>query len=521
MAGHLFILRGNLKRMQCDAWLLPAGRSLRVEEYWLDAIPWAHRDERGRVVLENIPADWIEGDLRSFASPHEPPPGEGWPWLTNVGYRGERHLGQGVAEGVVQWFTEGLLAFIRGWLGDPTPRRTQRKLPLLAMPLVGSGRGGGQMMEGRLVHSHVKALLAVAAEHEVDLALVTYSEQAFTAAQEARKKLGGAWALSEAHRGLATGLAERGQQGDLVLFLGAGVSRGAGLPDWQGLLVEMMEQAGLTPEEAGATRELSVLDQARIVQRRLARSGRDLGPALVDRFKVEHYGLVHGLLSSLSVRETVTTNYDPLFETASRACGHEVAVLPYNPVSGCSRWLLKLHGCVHHPEDIVLTREDYMRYSSNRAALAGIVQTLLLTKHMLFVGFSLQDDNFLRIVDDVRRALRRGGTFGTALLLRCDPILRELWEGELELASLGEPDEDSLEVARRLEIFLDYLLSEATSHTSYLLRPNFEGALSKSEQALRESLLEWLERLPDTARQAPAFSQLEKALEQLGYRPER
>jgi hypothetical protein len=29
---------------------------------------------------------------------------------------------------------------------------------------------------------------------------------------------------------------------------------------------------------------------------------------------------------------------------------------------------------------------------SRRAALAGIVQALLVTRHMLFVGFSLRDD---------------------------------------------------------------------------------------------------------------------------------
>jgi hypothetical protein len=40
--------------------------------------------------------------------------------------------------------------------------------------------------------------------------------------------------------------------------------------------------------------------------------------------------------------------------------------------------------------------EDYLRYESRRAALAGIVQSLLITKHMLFIGFGLQDDNFHR-----------------------------------------------------------------------------------------------------------------------------
>ena len=37
-----------------------------------------------------------------------------------------------------------------------------------------------------------------------------------------------------------------------------------------------------------------------------------------------------------------------------------------------------------------------MRYASRRSALRGIVQSLLITRHMLFAGFSLNDDNFHR-----------------------------------------------------------------------------------------------------------------------------
>lgn len=95
-----------------------------------------------------------------------------------------------------------------------------------------------------------------------------------------------------------------------------------------------------------------------------------------------------------------------MFEIASKATGLNVAVLPYAAASNSDRWILKMHGCASHPEDIVLTREDYLRYATRRSALQGIVQSLLITRHMLFVGFSLQDDNFHRIVDEVRRAIR-------------------------------------------------------------------------------------------------------------------
>ena len=45
-----------------------------------------------------------------------------------------------------------------------------------------------------------------------------------------------------------------------------------------------------------------------------------------------------------------------------------------------------------------------IRYADNRKALAGICQALMLTKTMLFVGFSLQDDNFHSLFDAVKKA---------------------------------------------------------------------------------------------------------------------
>src|SRR5204863_3761944 len=114
-------------------------------------------------------------------------------------------------------------------------------------------------------------------------------------------------------------------------------------------------------------------------------------------------------LAALPVDEVVTTNYDTLFEQASDAVRKPITVLPYKRHIEGRRWLLKMHGCVTHPEDIVLTRENFLTYRERREALSGIVQALLITRHMLFIGFSLEDDNFHSIVRAVRRAVGIGG----------------------------------------------------------------------------------------------------------------
>lgn len=75
------------------------------------------------------------------------------------------------------------------------------------------------------------------------------------------------------------------------------------------------------------------------------------------------------LLAGLPVAEFATTNYDALFERACAAAGRPAAVLPYEPVMGHTRWLLKMHGSIDHPHDIVLTREDHLRYMLNTSEL--------------------------------------------------------------------------------------------------------------------------------------------------------
>ncbi len=139
---------------------------------------------------------------------------------------------------------------------------------------------------------------------------------------------------------------------------------------------------------------LSLLDRARIVERcsytcifhgtvlllmifvchdsRLVRTGKSLGPAVAECLTSDFHSVGHSLLATMPCDEAVTTNYDRLFEQASDCCDPgTLSVLPMNPRSHAPRWLLKMHGCVSQPEDIVLTRKDYIRYAETSAALGG------------------------------------------------------------------------------------------------------------------------------------------------------
>jgi hypothetical protein len=502
VSGHLFVVRSDLTQLACDAWLLPSDALLSVEDVWTAVLPepWQSRE----ALLEHASADF---GRRRNVFPVPVSKGEPIPLVTNVG---GVHLEQLLAN--VEEFLDVALAEVT------ESRVPGRVVPLFALPLVGTGRGGWDHAQGDLTRLLVSAISDWVAMRQADVVLVAWTPQAFAAAQSARRRLALAPSLSPTLREQAQLLGRQAALGRLVLFLGAGLGVAAGLPLWSELLRLLAVDAEIGAEEMNALMELNALDAARIVEARLGGDSERLGKAIAAHFGgSRRFGLSHALVASLPVAEAVTTNYDTLFELAAEAAGRSFAVLPYDVPEG-DGWLLKLHGSVDHPSDIVLTRGDYLRYADRRAALAGIVQALLITRVMLFVGFSLDDENFNRIADDVRKAVRRTDQapqrkFGTALLVGENDLRRELWSDDLDCVSVTTAESDAV---RAVDLFLDELLATASTGAAHLLDPTFVGALDDSEVALAEALLAFERDLPPAAQGAPAWAVIEDLLQRLG-----
>lgn len=515
MSGHLFIVRGDLTRLACDAWLIPTGYEMTVEDYWLNFEPEGFR-EALLALKSNLPAGWKRGKERVCPVPFWPAE-RSRPWLVNIIYRKKERL------------IEAVKAFVEKVLAEGEPPRNHRERHLLALPVISTGFGGGALVKGQVINVLVRDLLKFVKTQKVDLVLVTYTAPAFAAAQKARIEARSPWpALSMDLLEKARAVAAFGSRQGLALFLGAGVSCSAGLPSWNGLLQRLAEEIGLTGSELEEFSNLDVLDRGSVLERRFRARKQWLNDRIAGIFsRTWDYSLLHGLLACLPASEVITQNYDRLFEVAAKGAGEPVATLPYTPGDVHSRWLLKMHGCVSVPEDIVIRREDYLRYSERRAALAGIVQATMLTRHMLFVGFSLRDGNFHRAVDDVRRAL--GGTganrLGTALFLAPSALTAELWQSELDILHFEEPgnartDSDPVaSAARNLEIFMDCVLGHCGSITGHLLDPTFSHLLSMPEHEVKEALLEMEGGLSEEAKETIAYRKLRELLSSLGWTP--
>jgi hypothetical protein len=507
---HVFVTGADLTRLACDAWVVPTDRQLIVSDGWQTAA--------GRPGLP--PEGFRTGSPRAYVD--EPLAGDGR-------LRVWTNLGADFGE-PLQWFVDGAreaVARAARYLAAHPPAGPEQVFPRVGVPLVGAGGGGGRFATGEIVRRLLPALETVAQEGGVDVYLAIRDRRTYAAVQAARTQLPDAPFTRQLDASLLTEgdrLAALAREGQLVLFIGAGASLGSGVPDWPTLLDLLAADGGFSDEERVLLHAENALDRARLIGMRLKHEGRPLGPLVASLVKATHRSLTQTLLASLPVLQVATTNYDQLFEVASQDIGVPCAILPYAPGSPGGRWLLKLHGCVTHPEDIVLTRDDYLRFSSRRAALAGIVQALLVTRHMLFVGFSLQDDNFHRIVHDVRSAMpattgQEG--LGTALFLHDRKLLAELWKQDLIITSVARPSVPNVVAARRVAMLLDYIGMQSAGGSAHLLDPTLEGVLSAPERELAGALRKLVGALSDEAWDTPAGRRLAGLLREFGLQEAR
>lgn len=190
-----------------------------------------------------------------------------------------------------------------------------------------------------------------------------------------------------------------------------------------------------------------------------------------------------------------------------------------------------MHGCLSDPDRIVLTRASYTRYDERLPALGGMVQAFLVTRHVLFAGFSLADDNFHRIVDSVRRLRGEGrpaGPLGTALALGAGGLAEVLWEQDVRRVRMADQPESAAgfpaaEAARRLEVFLDYLVSRTRDAAHLLVGARFDPLLTEGERRLRDALAAFAAAVTGehaaAVRGTVAWPQVERLLRGLGFEP--
>jgi hypothetical protein len=208
-------------------------------------------------------------------------------------------------------------------------------------------------------------------------------------------------------------------QGSAAIFIGAGLSRRANYPDWQTLLADIAKELGLDIE---AEHDLAAVAQYSL--NKAARKRNRLTRLIVDHFPPKPDAPEpFRILARLPVRHIWTTNYDKLAETAWEQERKLLDVKSRNDDLGFDRsWahatLYKMHGTVDHPAEVVIAKDDYELYRRERPGFLQVLTGHLVTKQMLFLGFSFTDPNLAHLFASIREAFKDDGPEHYAIVRR-------------------------------------------------------------------------------------------------------
>ena len=258
--------------------------------------------------------------------------------------------------------------------------------------------------------------------------------------------------------GIPRELVEQFARGDGVVFVGAGLSQGAGLPGWSELLMPLADSISLPAHLR--------TDLLKVAQHYGNQRGRQ---ALVSHV-IEQTDTTgkrptdnHRRLARLGARIWVTTNYDDLLEQTLREVGERFTTtvrdedLPYTSADAVT--LVKLHGDREQPDTIVITQQDYYTYFRRFPRVKDKLSGLLLEKTFLFVGYSINDPDFNQIQTEIAFDLQQHQRTAYAVLFDAD----EFTQSDLRSRNihvLGTPTGGQANYSERLGALLDDLIGQ-------------------------------------------------------------
>ena len=211
------------------------------------------------------------------------------------------------------------------------------------------------------------------------------------------------------------------------MFVGAGLSRGAGLPSWEGLISELIDY---TDKNLPAYRDklpeyrALVTDPAKFLM--LATELKEVLLGSFNEYIADRYGdpnLMptdnHRLLESLDgLRYILTTNYDSLIEDAFIAKrSRKVPTYNYKQVGSVQRHLLrqeffifKAHGDAQTAGDgVILTEHDYRRLMFEERAYQSLLSTMFTTSTVIFIGASMSDPELKLLLSFIASSFKPNG----------------------------------------------------------------------------------------------------------------
>lgn len=210
---------------------------------------------------------------------------------------------------------------------------------------------------------------------------------------------------------LVTAVGDACDLGNGAIFVGAGMSKAAGLPDWVGLL-EVPQRESDVPNSPEMMADLPLLAEYILVEGQYTRERLEQHILQQVHTMDADPTAMHRALARLPVDQIWTTNYDPLIEQAAET-SRVISVDDDIQLIGASRQvIIKMHGSIdpgpppQWASAPVITRSDFETYETDHRRTWAMLQASYLSKTFLFLGFSFADPN----VEILQRLSRIHGT---------------------------------------------------------------------------------------------------------------
>lgn len=203
-------------------------------------------------------------------------------------------------------------------------------------------------------------------------------------------------------------------QEKFVFFVGAGLSQPL-FPSWKNLLKEFVIQAkkaGLQYDESELLGYIEAgenyLDIAETCVNAIgATRYRDLMEKIFDKeFSENELPESYIALMNLSPKIIITTNYDRIPDIAGKG---KYRISTNKNAPEASRFfadnknaVFKIHGDITDQSSIILTTSDYQEIINNNSSTRNLLNSLLSTKILIFVGFSLSDPHINVILANIK-----------------------------------------------------------------------------------------------------------------------
>ncbi|MBU8754130.1 SIR2 family protein [Priestia megaterium] len=286
------------------------------------------------------------------------------------------------------------------------------------------------------------------------------------------------------------------QEEGAVVFIGSGVSIWSGLPNWYSLIGELtdfLKTQGLPYEHihqealagnllaaAGLGRQLLSPQQFRTFLRKSCR---------VDTAKPHE---IHKKIVNLGPRCFVTTNYDKLLEEALRLYRKDLTfhLVTNRQPTDCATivqikekdFVFKPHGDIDDSESIILTHDQYRQLYDERKHTLATLSTLLLTRPIVFIGYSLTDPDFLYIKDHIKSTFKSGGHYHYAIMPDVDEEKKRYFLDNLGIRIISY-NTNSLSKGKKDHTPLLELLDHISPSTNSLQQPDkfVEAKISNNE----------------------------------------